>query len=94
MGNDKMKLPQFERHWDHWSEVMENFFRAKGLWSMIEIGFDEPATTIVLTAEQRAQLDNAKTSDHKVKHYLYQAIDRVTIKQIQDRRSSKIIWSP
>lgn len=92
MGDDKMKLPQFEGHWDHWSEVMENFFRAKGLWNLIEIGFEEPASTVVLTTEQRAQLDNAKTNDHKVKHYLYQSIDRVTIEQIQDRRSSKIIW--
>jgi hypothetical protein len=92
MGDDKMKLPQFEGHWDHWSEVMENFFRAKGLWNLIEIGFEEPASTVVLTTEQRAQLDNAKTNDHKVKHYLYQSIDRVTIDQIQDRRSSKIIW--
>lgn len=37
-------------------------------------------------------LDNAKTSDHKVKHYLYQSIDRVTFEQILDRRTSKIIW--
>lgn len=87
-----MKLPQFDGHWDHWSEVMENFFRARGLWSLIEIGYEEPATTTVLTAEQRQQLDDAKTNDHKLKHYLYQSIDRVTFEQILDRRSSKVIW--
>lgn len=92
MGDDKMKLPQFDGHWDHWSEVMENFFRAKGLWEVIETGFEEPAATTVLTAEQSAQLESVKTNDHKVKHYLYQSIDRVTFEQILDRRSSKIIW--
>lgn len=87
-----MKLPQVDGHWDHWSEVIENFFRARGLWSLIEIGFEEPATTTVLMAEQRQQLDNAKKNDHKVKHYLYQSIDKVTFEQILDWRSSKIIW--
>ena len=87
-----MKLPQFDGHWDHWSEVMENFFRARGLWSLIENGYEEPAVTTVLSDEQRQQLDNAKTNDHKVKHYLYQSIDRVTFEQILDRKSSKIIW--
>ena len=87
-----MKLPQFDGHWDHWSEVMENFFRAKGLWSVIETRYEEPTDTTVLTTEQRELLDNAKTSDHKVKHYLYQSIDRVTFEQILDRRTSKIIW--
>uniref|UniRef100_A0A0D2ZYW2 Retrovirus-related Pol polyprotein from transposon TNT 1-94 n=1 Tax=Brassica oleracea var. oleracea TaxID=109376 RepID=A0A0D2ZYW2_BRAOL len=31
-------------------------------------------------------------NDHKVKHYLYQAIDRVTFEQILNRSTSKIIW--
>ena len=92
MGDDKMKLPQYDGHWDHWSEVMENFFRAKGLWDVIETGFEEPGITTVLTAEQSAQLESAKTNDHKVKHYLYQSIDRVTFEQILDRSSSKVIW--
>lgn len=87
-----MKLPQFDGHWDHWSEVMENFFRARGLWSLIENEFEERAATVVLSTEQRQQLDNDKTNDHKVKHYLYQSIDRVTFEQILDRKSSKIIW--
>ena len=87
-----MKLPQFDGHWDHWSEVMENFFRAKGLWSTIETGVEEPADATVLTAEQSLQLENSRTDDHKVKHYLYQSIDRVTFEQILDRRTSKIIW--
>ena len=87
-----MKLPQFDGHWDHWSEVMENFFRSKGLWSTIETGFEESSSSTVLTAEQTQQLEETKKDDHKVKHYLYQSIDRVTFEQILDRRTSKIIW--
>ena len=87
-----MKLPQFDGHWDHWSEVMENFFRSKGLWNTIEIGFEESSSSTALTAEQTQQLEEAKKNDHKVKHYLYQSIDRVTFEQILDRRKSKIIW--
>lgn len=91
MVNDKMKLPQFDGHWDHWSKAMENFFRARGLWRTIEISVEEPATTAVLSPEQRLQLNNAKTNDHKVKHYLYQSIDRVTSEQILDMKNFKII---
>ena len=87
-----MKLPQFDGHWDHWSEVMENFFRAKALWNVIETGYEEPIDATTLTTEQRDRLESNKTSDHKVKHYLYQSIDRVTFEQILDRRTSKIIW--
>lgn len=92
MGDDQMKVPRFDGHWDHWSEVMENFLRAKGLWSIVEIGFEEPTTTTILTTEQRTQLESAKTNDHKVKHYFYQSIDRVIFEQILDRKTSKIIW--
>lgn len=87
-----MKLPQFDGHWDHWSEVMENFFRARGLWSLIETGVEEPPITTVLSAEESLQLEAMRTNDHKVKHYLYQSIDRVTFEQILNRRTSKIIW--
>lgn len=87
-----MKLPQFDGHWDHWSEIMENFFRSKGLWNTIEVGVEEPSSTTVLTAEQTQQLEEVKKNDHKVKHYLYQSIDRVTFEQILDRKTSKIIW--
>lgn len=30
--------------------------------------------------------------DHKVKHYLFRAIDRVVFEQVLDRRTSKIVW--
>ena len=44
MSEDKTltKIPHFDRHYDHWSELMENLLRAKGLWSVVKIGFSEP----------------------------------------------------
>lgn len=59
---------------------------------MIEIGLEEPSNTTILTTEQRRQLDDEKTNDHKVKHYLYQSINRETFEQILDRKTSKISW--
>ncbi|XP_058009804.1 uncharacterized protein LOC131183268 [Hevea brasiliensis] len=94
MSDDKTltKIPHFEGHYDHWSELMENLLRAKGLWSLIENGFEEPKQETRLTEAQQAQLDDAKTKDHQVKHYLFQAIDRTVFEQILDRRTAKIVW--
>lgn len=87
------KIPHFDGlHYDHWSELMENLLRSKGLWSLVENGFEEPRAGTVLSEAQQEQLENARTKDHKVKHYLYQAIDRATFEQILDRRTSKIVW--
>ncbi|KAF2301922.1 hypothetical protein GH714_030433 [Hevea brasiliensis] len=93
MSDDKTltKIPHFDGHYDHWSELMENLLRAKGLWSLIENGFEEPKQETRLTEAQQAQLDDAKTKDHPVKHYLFQAIDTV-FEQILDRRTAKIVW--
>ena len=89
------KIPHFDGlHYDHWSELMENLLRAKGLWSMIEIGYQEPIETAVLTEEQLELLQNSKTNDHKVKHYLFRAIHRLVFEEILDRRTSKIVWDP
>ncbi|GJT00885.1 hypothetical protein Tco_0822054 [Tanacetum coccineum] len=37
-------------------------------------------------------MEELRTKDMQVKHYLYQAIDRTTFEQILDRGSSKAIW--
>jgi hypothetical protein len=44
----------------------------------VEIGIQEPIIGSALSTTQQAQHDDAKMKDHQVKHYLYQAIDRVT----------------
>lgn len=92
MSEGLTKIPQFSGHYDHWSELMENLLRAKGLWSLVENGFEEPREGTLLTDAQQEQLEDARTKDHQVKHYLYQAIDRTVFEQILDRRSSKIVW--
>ncbi|KAF2306765.1 hypothetical protein GH714_021230 [Hevea brasiliensis] len=94
MSEDKTltKIPHFDGHYDHWSELMENLFRAKGLWSLVEIGFTEPIEGTILTEAQREQFDDARLKDHQVKHYLFQAIDRTVFKQILDRRTAKSVW--
>ena len=82
MSDDKTltKIPHFDGHYDHWSELMENLLRAKGLWNLVETGFEKPTEESVLI------------KDHQVKHYLYQAIDRNVFEQILDRSTSKIVW--
>ncbi|KAF2319864.1 hypothetical protein GH714_019786 [Hevea brasiliensis] len=62
MSDDKTltKIPHFDGHYDHWSELMENLLRAKGLWSLVENGFEEPQMETRLTDTQQAQLDDAE----------------------------------
>ncbi|KAL3511893.1 hypothetical protein ACH5RR_024610 [Cinchona calisaya] len=71
---------------------LQMYIRAKGLWSLVEIGFTEPIEGTMLTEAQQAQLDDARLKDHQVKHYLFQAIDRTVFEQILDRRTTKIVW--
>ena len=94
MSNDKTltKIPQFDGHYDHWSELMENLLCAKGLWSLVEEGNTELAEGIEVTAALKRNLEEFKMKDHQVKHYLFQAIDRVVFEQILNRKTSKNIW--
>lgn len=71
---------------------MENLLRAKGLWSLIETGVEQTQVGIAVNENQRKRIEEQRTKDQKVKHYLYQAIDRVVFEQILDRSSSKAIW--
>ncbi|XP_020271671.1 uncharacterized protein LOC109846843 [Asparagus officinalis] len=68
MSDDKVsaKIPHFDGlHYDHWSELMENLLRAKGLWSLVENGFEEPRAGTILTDTQQEQLENTRMKDHK-----------------------------
>ncbi|XP_076902632.1 uncharacterized protein LOC143557446 [Bidens hawaiensis] len=92
MGDEKMKIPVFDGHYEHWSEMMENLLRAKQLWNLIEPGIIEPAVGIAQSDAQKKKLEELRTRDMQVKHYLYQAIDRVTFEHILNRRTSKAVW--
>ncbi|XP_076898416.1 uncharacterized protein LOC143551974 [Bidens hawaiensis] len=87
-----MKIPLFDGHYEHWSEMMENLLRAKQLWNLVDPGIIEPAVGIAQSDAQRKRLEELRTKDLQVKHYLYQAIDRTTFEQILDRTSSKAVW--
>ncbi|XP_076951596.1 uncharacterized protein LOC143625006 [Bidens hawaiensis] len=87
-----MKIPVFDSHYEHWSEMMENLLRAKQVWNLIEPGIVEPAVGIAQSEAQRKRLEDLRTKDRQVKHYLFEAIDRVTFEQILDRSTSKAIW--
>ncbi|GAA0160713.1 hypothetical protein LIER_17205 [Lithospermum erythrorhizon] len=71
---------------------MKNLLRAKGLWSIIELGISLPVDETILNINQRELLEDARTKDHQVKHYLFQALDRFIFEQILDRSTSKIVW--
>ena len=94
MSEDKIltKIPHSDGYYDHWSELMENLLRAKGLWSVVENGFSEPEEGTMLTEAQKGHLDDARLQDHQIKHYLFQEIDCTVFEQILDRRIAKIVW--
>ena len=71
---------------------MENLLRAKGLWSVVEVGFSELEEGTILTEAQKGHLDDVRLKNHQVKHYLFQAIDRTVFEQILDHRPAKIVW--
>ncbi|XP_019414640.1 PREDICTED: uncharacterized protein LOC109326411 [Lupinus angustifolius] len=85
-------IPRFDGHYDHWSMLMENFLRAKEYWELIEPGYVEPASGMVLTEAQRKKNDEMKLMDLKTKNYLFQAIDRTVLDTILKKDTSKEIW--
>ncbi|XP_076905756.1 uncharacterized protein LOC143561608 [Bidens hawaiensis] len=92
MSAEKLKVPVFDGHYDHWREMMENLLRAKQLWNLVDPGIIEPAMGVAQSEAQKKTLADLRAKDLHVKHYLYQAFDRVTFEQILDRRTSKSIW--
>lgn len=72
--------------------MTENLLRAKGLWSLVKTSFKESSERTVLTNAELEQLENTRTKDHKVKHYLFRANDRSIFEQVLDRCTSMIVW--
>nr|GEV18452.1 hypothetical protein [Tanacetum cinerariifolium] len=92
MNDDKLKVPVFDGHYEHWSEMIENLLRAKQLWHLIDPGIKEPAVGVAHSEGEKKKLEELRMIDLQVKHYLYQTIDRVTFEQILDRKTSKAVW--
>lgn len=47
---------------------------------------------MVLSEAQQKQLEDLMVNDLKVENYLFQAIDRIILEQILEKRTSKQIW--
>lgn len=65
------KIPHFDGHYDHYSDLMENLLRAKGLWNLVEKGFIEPTKEAKLIEAQQIELDDARIKYYQVKHNLF-----------------------
>lgn len=85
-------IPKFDGDYEHWSMLMENFFKSKEFWSLIETGIAEPSDSEILTAVQKKALDELKLKDLKVKNCLFQSIDKVILKTILQKDTAKQIW--
>ncbi|KAL4568673.1 hypothetical protein LXL04_024288 [Taraxacum kok-saghyz] len=92
MNDDKLKVPVFDGHYEHWSEMMENLLRAKQVWNLIDPGIREPTVGVAQSEAEKKKLEELRMKDLQVKHYLYQAIDRVMSEQILDKITSKAVW--
>ncbi|XP_076892047.1 uncharacterized protein LOC143543665 [Bidens hawaiensis] len=62
------------------------------MWNLFDLGIIEPAVGVAQSKAQKKTQADLRAKDLQVKHYLYQANDRVTFEQILDRRTSKSIW--
>ena len=92
MSEDKTltKIPRFDGHYDHSSEMKEDLLN-KGSLKCGRNWFSEQEEGTMLTEAQNGHLDDARLKDHKVKHYLFQAVDRTIFEQILNRRTTKIV---
>ena len=85
-------ISKFDRHYDHWAMLMENFLRSKEYWGLVENGIPAAAEGIVLTDAQKKNIEDQKLKDLKAKNYLFQALDRSILETIINKETSKHIW--
>ncbi|XP_048229102.1 uncharacterized protein LOC125369875 [Ricinus communis] len=85
-------IRKFDGDYDHWSLIMENLLRSKEYWSVIEDGFTESPSDMVLSAAQKKTYDEARLKDLKAKNYLFSSIDKTILKTITQKETSKQLW--
>jgi len=71
---------------------MENLFRSKKYWSIIEPGFDNLRKIESPTPTQKKVLDEAILKDLKAKNYLFQSIEKTMLKTITRKETAKQLW--
>jgi len=82
--------PKFDGFYDHWSMLMENLFRCKEYWNLIEHGVIVSPPNA--TPEQRRLAEERKLCDLKAKNYIFQPIDRSIMETILVCDTKKDIW--
>lgn len=87
----KHAIPLFDGHYDHWSMLMENFVRYKEYWQIVESWVAEPVVGTTMIDAHKMKLEEQLLKDLKAKNYLFQAIDRSTLKTILCKDTSKHI---
>lgn len=85
-------IPKFDRHYDYWSMLMENFFHSKEYWILVETGIPTESNESNLTDEQKKTIADQRLKDLKAKNYLFQAIDRSILETILKKGTTKDIW--
>lgn len=85
-------VPKFDGDYDHWSMLMENLLKSKEYWSVIEPGFENLSSIEAPTPAQQKAFDEAKLKDLKAKNYLFQSIDKITLKTITQKETAKQLW--
>lgn len=85
-------VPKFDGDYDHWSLLMENLLRSKEYWCIIDPGFDDLRGITAPDQTQRKALEEAKLKDLKAKNYLFQSIDKITLKTITQKETTKQLW--
>lgn len=84
-----LSIPKFDGDYEHWAMLMENLIRSKEWWHLVETGYTEPAIGDILNGAQRRELAELKLTDLKVNNYLFQAIDKTTLKTITQKDTAK-----
>ena len=85
-------VPKFDGDYDHWSLIMENLLRSKEYWSTIDPGFEDLRILEAPSPAQQRALEEAKLKDLKAKNYLFQSIDKTTLKTIINKETAKQLW--
>ena len=87
----QLAIRQFNRHYDHWAKLMENFLRSKEYWHLVEHGISIIANKISTPEVDIKLIEEQQVKDLKINNYLYQAIDREILDIILDYNTSKYI---
>jgi len=82
-------VPKFDGDYDHWSLIMENLLRSKEYWSVIDPWFEDLRRMEAPTPAQQQSLKEAELKDLKAKNYLFQSIDKTTLKTIIQKETAK-----